>query len=95
MPAFKRVNMKRLWVLLVGCALFAAPVSASAFGNWNNHDNDNHHYEGSYKKSHHWFFKHKKDYDKPSRPVPEPSAIALFGAGALAVGWTVRKQLKK
>jgi hypothetical protein len=89
--------MKRLWVLLVGCALFVAPVSASAFGNHSYNNNDNNHYEGSYKKSHKysWFFKHKKDHDKPSRPVPEPSAIALFGAGALAVGWTVRKQLKK
>jgi hypothetical protein len=89
--------MKRLWVLLVGCALFVAPVSASAFsfGNWGNSYNN--HYEGHNNNSNHhgyWYFRKKHD-NRPCNPVPEPSAIALFGAGALAVGWTVRRQVKK
>jgi hypothetical protein len=32
--------------------------------------------------------------DTPTNPVPEPSAIALFGAGAFAVGAAIRRQVK-
>jgi hypothetical protein len=35
------------------------------------------------------------DGETPINPVPEPSAIALFGAGALAVGAAIRRQAKR
>jgi hypothetical protein len=48
-------------------------------------------------KSHYARAKSKNPCPPPvvSDPIPEPASFALFGLGALAVGYGVRRHLKK